>query len=99
MRIPFALCIALAAPLLSSCNSIFVTPGKFQLYNCDQLKVQAQYYGTREKLSRDLIDRAKVAQGGDVVAAAAYGSQYAEAQGNLDELRKEAAEKKCTLPL
>lgn len=95
MRIPLALCTALAAPLLSSCGSLFVTPGKFHLYNCDQLKPQTQYYVTREKILRDLMDRAKVAQGGGVVVSVAYGTEYAAVQGMIDELRLAATEKKC----
>lgn len=95
MHISLALSVALAASLLSSCNSLFVTPGKFHLYKCEQLVPQTQSYVSREKVLRELIDRAKLAQGGGVIAAAAYGSEYAEVQGNIDELRKEAAEKKC----
>lgn len=98
MHMHLVLSLALVAPLLSSCSSLFVTPGKFHLYKCDQLVPQARHYISREKILRELIDKAKRAHGGGVVATAAYGSEYAEVQGNINELRREAAAKKCNQP-
>lgn len=99
--------IAAALPLLSACGSsnrdedklgsFLVAPGKYVLYDCQQLNMtNAGYIGRRDVLRKAMADAEK-APGGGVVSLLAYRTEYGQVEGNLAEIRRDAASKNCTL--
>ena len=97
-----AAAIAVAALLLSGCTSddqaarFLVAPGKYVLYNCDELARQAQGLAARQKELGQLMAKASTDATGRMIGDAAYRSEYISTRGELTELRKTAAEKNCT---
>jgi len=106
-RIRIAVLIAAALPLLSACGSsnrdedklgtFLVAPGKYVLYDCQQLNMtNTGYIGRRNVLRKAMADAEK-SPGGGVVSLLAYRTEYGQVEGNLAEIGREAASKKCTL--
>jgi hypothetical protein len=102
-----ALAVLACAVTLSACSSsgpqedrlgsFLVAPGKFILYDCDQLNATAAgYAGRREVLRKAMADADKSPAGG-VVNFLGYRTEYSQIEGNLAEVRREAASKNCTL--
>lgn len=95
------------ALLLSACASsnppedklgtFLVAPGKYTLYDCVQLNAVNAGYEAREKDLRKLMAEADRSPGGGVVNLLAYRGDYGQVEGNLAELRREAASKNCVL--
>ncbi len=92
--------------LLAACGSagetrddrvgrFLVAPGKYTLYDCVQLAQTAKGYQERERELRIAKNRAEAAPGGQFMSALGYDAEYGQVRGNLNELRREAAEKKC----
>jgi hypothetical protein len=99
--------IAAAIPLLTACASnnpqedklgtFLVAPGKYVLYDCQQLSgVNAGYRARRDVLRKAMADAEK-GPGGAVISVLAYRTEYGQVEGNLAEIRREAASKNCTL--
>lgn len=74
---------------------LLVAPEKYTLYNCDQLKVAALSTRTREQELEALIAKAGTDSAGNLAADMAYRPEYYELHGEMNELRRTAAEKKC----
>jgi hypothetical protein len=74
---------------------VLVSPGKYTLYDCGQLALAAKPLGVREQELRVLIARAGTDFGGSLVATAAYKPEYYQVHGELNEIRRETAEKNC----
>ncbi len=72
-----------------------VGPGKYTLYDCAQLAEAAAVAVKREGELRALMARASVDSGGRLVSAMAYRPDYYQVHGELNEMRRTAAEKKC----
>jgi len=72
-----------------------VAPDKFTLYNCAQLAEAAQANAARQRELELLIAKAGPDAGGPLVSAVAYRPEYAQKRGEMNELRKTAAEKNC----
>jgi len=106
-RIRIAVLIAAALPLLSACSSsnrdedklgtFLVAPGKYVLYDCDQLNMMDGGYRARRDVLRKAMADADKSPGGGVVSLLAYRTEYGQVEGNLAEIRREAASKNCTL--
>jgi hypothetical protein len=99
--LPGCLAIALAA-LAGGCASqelveASARPGKYRLYNCDDLTRRGIEIVKREKELRDLIEKAKQGPGGEIAVALAYQSEYNLALGDLQELENTGVQKKCVL--
>ena len=101
------LALPVLALLLSACASsnpqedklgkFLVAPGKYVLYDCQQLDMMnAAYRSRRDVLSKAMADAEKAPAGG-LVSALAYRGEYGQVEGNLAEIRREAASKNCTL--
>lgn len=91
-----------AAIVLSGCagHEVVATvtrPGKFRLYNCDQLDKRGAEVLKRERELADLMQRARQAPGGEVAIAIAYQNEYNIALGDLREIELTAAERNCAL--
>lgn len=72
-------------------------PGKYNLYNCDQLNRRGAEAVKREQELKALMQKAVQGPGGEVAIAIAYRSEYNVAQGDLLEIERVGAEKKCVM--
>jgi hypothetical protein len=92
---------ALAATTLCGCASedaagrFLVTPDKFVLYNCVQLSDAAQANFARQQQLEKLMTKAGTGSGAEIVSDLAYRPEYVQLRGEMNELRKATAEKKC----
>ena len=78
---------------------MFVAPDKFVLFNCQQLENQAVAAVARQKVLIGLIAKAGDSPDGRLVSATSYRPEYIELQGDLNELRRTARDKRCkTVP-
>lgn len=93
--------IALALTSCSASNNedklgkFLVASGKYRLYDCEQLARSAAGYISRERELAKAQAKAEAGPGGGVVSVLAYSGEYGLVRGNIDELRREAMEKKC----
>jgi hypothetical protein len=72
-----------------------VSPDKFAFYTCPQLADKAKETAARAAELRALMARAEAGAGGDFVSSVAYRPDYLQVHGEMNELRKTAAEKNC----
>jgi hypothetical protein len=90
-----------AALALSGCGlsdgagAIFVDPGRYTLYHCDDLAARRKVLMARENELRGLIERAGESPGGAVVGSLAYRSDYDAVLAEEKLLQRNAAEKNC----
>lgn len=98
MLLLLAACGSVNDPREDRLGSFLVAPGKYRLYDCQQLADAAKGYIDREKELREARAKAEGSPGGELVSSLAYGGEYGQVRGNIDELRREAAEKKCDPP-
>jgi hypothetical protein len=94
--------LSLIAVLMVGCTSHdLVTsatrPGKFRLYNCDQLDKRGAELSKRERELSSLIQRAAQGPGGEFAIAIAYRNEHNIVQGDLREIELTGAEKNCVL--
>ena len=94
---------SLAAVALTGCGlsdggggAIFVDPGRYTLYHCDDLAARRKVLIARENELRGLIERASETPGGAVVGSLAYRSDYDTVLAEEKLLARDAAEKKCS---
>jgi hypothetical protein len=101
---PFVPALILAAGLAacttaqspsSESGSFLVAQGKYRFYDCGQLAKQAAASEKRQRELTALIAKAKQGAGGGLVSALSYEPDLAVARGELAEIRREKAEKKC----
>jgi len=72
-------------------SRFLVAPGKYVLFNCQQLDVQAK---TNERRMREL-EALMAKSGSELANAIAYRPEYLQLRGELSDIRHEAADKKC----
>jgi hypothetical protein len=94
--------VVLAAAALSGCAGgnddaaaqFFVAPGKFALFNCQQIAQQTEGNLKRQHELEALMVRAGTGSG-QVVSAVAYRPEYLTLRGELTDMKAVAAEKNC----
>jgi ADP-ribosylglycohydrolase len=96
---------ALAALTLAACagdpqqeaaaQHFLVAPGKYALFNCQQLAQQAATNLQRQHELEALMARAGADSGGNLVSAVAYRPEYVQLRGELADMQSTAIEKKC----
>jgi hypothetical protein len=104
MKLVKQIVLAVAVPVfLAGCavsgeraEDFYVAPGKYIFYDCTQLAGAAAHFVQRDKELLNLMARAKQGAGGELVSAMAYNSDYYSNLGELKDVRREQAEKKCT---
>jgi hypothetical protein len=96
---------SIAGALLAGCSSMgdnpltfFADPGKYQFNNCEQIATQRQYWSSREKELRMLMDKADQSAGGAVVNVLAYKADHVAANEELKVLESTARSKNCDSP-
>ena len=72
-------------------------PGKFNLYSCVLLNEQGANLVKRERDLEGLMQKAAQGPGGELASTLAYRSEYNITQGDLREIERVGAEKKCVL--
>jgi hypothetical protein len=103
MKRAILISIGLTLPaLLAGCvageraEDFYVAPGKYVLYDCQQLAGAAAHFEERDRELSGLMARAKQDAGGELVSALAYNSDYYSNLGELKDVRREQAEKNCS---
>lgn len=93
---------AVASALLSGCAAsddasgrFLVQPDKYQLYSCRELAEAAQAMSTRQLELEGLMAKAGPDASGRFVSNITYRPEYLQLRGQMNELRKTSAEKKC----
>jgi hypothetical protein len=79
----------------SDSGSFLVARGKYRFYDCGQLAKQVTTAEKRERELRALIAKANQGAGGSFVSTLSYEPELAVARGELNEIHREQAEKKC----
>ena len=99
-----AVTVAALAVALSGCAMpdeqlarFMVAPDKYMLYTCDDIAKETQAAAAREQELRQLMAKADVDAPGRLVSAVAYRPDYLTVRGEINELRKAAAAKHCTV--
>jgi hypothetical protein len=92
----------LVGETLSACSpavmrpvTVFVDPGKYQYYNCEQLAGQRTHWTNRELELKLLMDKAEQGTGGTVVNVIAYQTDYVMAREELKVIDATARAKNC----
>jgi hypothetical protein len=94
--------MAVVGEILLACSpaamgpvTVFVDPGKYEFYNCEQLAGQRTYWTNRELELKLLMDKAEQGTGGTVVNAIAYQTDYVTAREELKVVDRTARAKNC----
>ena len=82
--------------LSDGAGALFVDPGRYTLYHCDDLVARRKVLIARENELRGLIERAGESPGGAVVGSFAYRNDYDTVLAEEKLLERDAAEKKCS---
>ncbi len=83
-----------AAPALAdddAMSNFLVAPGKYTLFNCQQLDVAAKLNQKRIAELEALMAKS----GSELANAIAYRPEYLQLRGETADMRREAADKKC----
>jgi hypothetical protein len=98
-----AILLCIASFLVVSCGvdgpgAIWVDPGKFTFYHCDDLARRWKDLTARESDLRSLIEKANESSAGAVIGSIAYRSDYEAVLSEKKLLQRTSAEKKCSFP-
>ena len=96
------LAITLAVMPLCACSDettgrMLAAPHKYTLYNCQELALEAQGVADRQHELEGLMKKAEVDVGGRLASSMAYRPDYLLLRGQMDQIRRTAAEKGCNL--
>ena len=96
------LAAGLAALTLAACAGnddqaarFLVAPGRYALFNCEQLAQEAAVKVTRQHELEGLMAQTGTGSAGQLVSAVTYRPEYLTLRGELEDMRQTAAEKKC----
>ena len=95
--------LGVAAGALAGCSlpdgagSIYVDPGRYSAYHCNELATRGQELVVREKELRGLMDKANESGGGRFVGTLAYRTDYESLLSEEKLLQRTAAQKNCGL--
>src|SRR5262245_20547086 len=96
----FAFLIAALAALTGcvsdeAASRFLVDPGRYVLYACPEIATAARANATRQREIDALMSKAGGGVGGQLASTMAYRPEYAQLRGEMDQLRKAAADKDC----
>jgi hypothetical protein len=97
VALPAALFAALAGCTVNPemAGQAFVAPGRYALYDCQQLATEKTGVSKREAELRNLIGKAETGFGGSLVAEAAYGTDYATERQKLQAINQAEVQNRC----
>ena len=76
-------------------TSAFVSPGKFEYFNCDQLAESGRSLSARERELVELMARAAQGPAGEFVGNVAYRTELIQTRGSLKQLIEVSERKNC----
>lgn len=76
-------------------ENFLVAPGKYTLFNCQQITQEAEKNMKRQHELEALMVRAGPSSAGKMVSTVAYRPEYLQLRGEMTDLRRTAADKKC----
>jgi len=79
-------------------GGVFVDPGKYEFYSCEQIAANRKVVEAREQKLKLLMDKAEKGPGGAAVNVIAYKMEYDAAQEELKVIDATARDKKCKTP-
>jgi hypothetical protein len=93
----------LVAFALAGCGAItdetagraMMTPGRYDIYPCSNIEARILDIGRRRIELEQLMARSAQSPGGEFINAMAYRTEYIQTGGDLEELARASAEKKC----
>jgi len=88
--------VALAGCGSDGAGAIFIDPGRYTLYHCDELATRRKALIVRETELRGLIEKASESAAGSVIGSLAYRSEYDSVIAEQKLLQRNAAEKNCS---
>jgi hypothetical protein len=89
------LCGLTGCGMSDGAGALFVDPGRYTLYRCDDLAARRKVLVARETELRGLIEKASESPGGAVVGSLAYRSEYDSVLAEQKLLQRKAEEKNC----
>jgi hypothetical protein len=103
-RVFVGACIMLISVLLANCgliaennSNVFVAPGKYDYYSCDQLAEAGRLTSGRERELTELTERAGQGPAGGVVSVLAYKTELVQARGALKQIGDVSVRKNCSV--
>jgi hypothetical protein len=91
----FVLCGLTGCGMSDGAGALFVDPGRYTLYRCEDLAARRKVLVAREAELRGLIEKASESPGGAVVGSLAYRSEYDSVLAEQKLLQRKAQEKNC----
>jgi hypothetical protein len=88
--------VALAGCGSDGAGAVFIDPGRYTLYHCDDLATRRKALIAREAELRGLMERASESAAGSVIGSLAYRSEYDSVIAEQKLLQRNAAEKNCS---
>jgi hypothetical protein len=76
-------------------SRFLVQPDRYVLYSCPEIATTAQTIAIRQRELEGLMAKAGEGAGGQLASTMAYRPEYAQLRGEMDQLRKAAADKNC----
>ncbi len=100
LALPLAGCETTSDPLAT----VITSPGRYSLYDCPAIKVEARSTRVRQHELEGLMARADRGPAGGLINATTYQPEYVTLRGKMDQLRRMAATNNCgfdpaTVPL
>jgi hypothetical protein len=78
-------------------SRVITAPGRYSVYPCPNIEQLIKSVSQRRTELEQLMARSAQSPGGELVNAMAYRSEYLQTGGELEELAKASAEKKCAI--
>jgi hypothetical protein len=72
-----------------------MAPGRYDVYPCPNIEARLKDVQKRRTELEQLMTRSSQSPGGEFINAMAYRSEYVQTGGDLEELTRASAEKKC----
>jgi hypothetical protein len=76
---------------------VAVSPGKYDIYPCPNIEARIIDTKRRRIELEQLMARSSQSAGGEFINAIAYRTEYVQTGGDLEELARASAEKKCAV--
>jgi hypothetical protein len=89
------LCGLAGCGMSDGAGALFVDPGRYTLYRCEDLVARRKVLVAREAELRGLIEKASESTGGAVIGSLAYRSEYESVLTEQRLLQRKAEEKNC----
>jgi hypothetical protein len=104
-RVTRGLVLALALSGAAGCSTssnlsvmLFANPGKYEYHTCDQIQTASRGMVAREKVLRELIEKAERGAAGSVVSTIAYRGEHRTVVEEIEVIEATSRRKNCLTP-